>query len=101
MGTHVKLCSAFHPQTDGKAEHTIKTLEDMLRACVIDFKGSWDYHLPLIDLSYNNSYYSSIGLEPFEALYGRRCRSPIGLFEVQESSVFGPQIIHEVLEKVE
>ena len=72
LGTQVKLSTPFHPQTDGKAEHTIKTLEDMLRACVIDFKGSWDYHLPLIDLSYNNSYYSSIGLEPFEALYGRR-----------------------------
>ena len=74
----MKLTTAFHPQTDGKAERTIQTLEDMLRACVIDFKGSWEDHLPLIEFSYNNSYHSSIGMAPFEAPYGRRCRSPVG-----------------------
>jgi len=78
LGTQVKLSTAFHPQTDGQAERTIQTLEDMLRACVIDFKGNWDDHLPLIEFSYNNSYHSSIAMAPFEALYGRRCRSPIG-----------------------
>ena len=67
---------------------------------MIDFKGSWDDHLPLIQFSYNNSYHSSIRMEPFEALYGRRCRSPVGSFEVGESSILGPDIIHEALEKV-
>ena len=100
LGTQVKLSTAFHPQTDGQAERTIQTLEDMLRACVIDFRGNWDDHLPLIEFSYNNSYHSSIGMAPFEALYGRRCRSPVGWFEVGESSILGPEIIHEALEKV-
>ncbi|WMV24150.1 hypothetical protein MTR67_017535, partial [Solanum verrucosum] len=59
-------------------EHTIQTLEDMLRACVNDFKGSWDDHLPLIEFAYNNSYHSKIQMAPYEALYGRRCRSPVG-----------------------
>ncbi|WMV25598.1 hypothetical protein MTR67_018983 [Solanum verrucosum] len=78
LGTSVKLKMTFHPQIDGQVECTIKTLEYMLRACVIDFKGNWDDHLPLIEFSYNNSYHSSIGKAPFEELYGRRCRSPIG-----------------------
>ena len=71
-----KAYTAFHLSTDGLAELTIKTLEDMLRACVIDFKGSWDDHLPLIEFLYNNSYYSSIGMAPFGAVYCRRYRSP-------------------------
>ena len=73
----MKLSTTFHTQTDGQVERTIQTLEDMLRSCVIDFKGSWDDHLPLIDFSYNNRYHSSISMAPFEALYGRRCRSLI------------------------
>ena len=80
----VMLSTAFHPQTDGQTERTIHTLEDMLRACVIDFRGSWDDHLPLIEFSYNNIYHSIIGMAAFEALYGYRFRSPIGLFEVGE-----------------
>ena len=92
--------TAFHAQNDRQLECIIQTLEDMLKACVIDFKGSWDDHLPLIEFSYNNSYHSSIGMAPFEALYGRRCRSPVGWFEVGESSILGPEIIHEALEKV-
>ena len=64
----MKHSSAFHPQKDGQAERTNQTLEEMLRDCVIDFKGSWDDHLPLIEFSYNNSYHSSIGMAPFEAL---------------------------------
>ncbi|WMV42149.1 hypothetical protein MTR67_035534 [Solanum verrucosum] len=69
-------------KTDGQAKRTIQTLEDTLRACVIDFKGSWDDHLPLIEFSNNNNFHSSIQMAPYEALYGRRCRSPIGSFEV-------------------
>ncbi|GKA83707.1 putative reverse transcriptase domain-containing protein [Tanacetum coccineum] len=68
------MSTAYHPQTDRQSEHTIQMLEDMLRACVIDFGGSWNIHLPLAAFSYNNSYHSSIRCAPFEALYGRKCR---------------------------
>ena len=100
LGTKVKLSTAFHPQTDGQAERTIQTLEDMLRACVLELKGSWDDHLPLIEFAYNNSYHSSIGMAPFEALYGRRCRSPVGWFEVGEVALLGPDLVMDALEKV-
>nr|GEV94309.1 putative reverse transcriptase domain-containing protein [Tanacetum cinerariifolium] len=78
LGTRLDLSIAYHPQTDGQSECTIQTLKDMLRACIIDFGGSWDVHLPLDKFSYNNSYNSSIRCAPFEALYGRKCRSPVG-----------------------
>src|SRR5688572_23084825 len=100
LGTKVKLSTAFHPRTDGLAKRTIQTLEDMLRACVIDYKGSWDDHLPLIEFAYNNSYHSSIGMAPFEALYGRRCRSPIGWYELGEATIIGQDLIYDALEKV-
>ncbi|KAI3712432.1 hypothetical protein L1987_70988 [Smallanthus sonchifolius] len=77
LGTRLDLSTAYHPQTDGQTERTIQNLEDMLRACVIDFGGNWDSHLSLIEFSYNNSYHTSINMAPFEALYGRKCRSPI------------------------
>ncbi|GJS41820.1 putative reverse transcriptase domain-containing protein [Tanacetum coccineum] len=72
LGTRLDMSTAYHPQTDGQSERTIQTLEDMLRACVIDFGGSWDVHLPLAEFSYNNSYHTSIRCAPFEALYGRK-----------------------------
>ncbi|XP_075111389.1 uncharacterized protein LOC142181772 [Nicotiana tabacum] len=65
-----------------------------------DFKGNWDDHLPLIEFAYNNSYHSSIKMAPYEALYGRRCRSPIGWFEVGETKLYGPDLIHQAIEKV-
>ncbi|GJT36575.1 putative reverse transcriptase domain-containing protein [Tanacetum coccineum] len=71
LGTNLNMSTAYHPETDGQSERTIQTLEDMLRACVIDFGGTWDRHLPLVELSYNNSYHASIKSAPFEALYGR------------------------------
>nr|GEU55854.1 UvrD-like helicase, ATP-binding domain, P-loop containing nucleoside triphosphate hydrolase [Tanacetum cinerariifolium]GEU88770.1 UvrD-like helicase, ATP-binding domain, P-loop containing nucleoside triphosphate hydrolase [Tanacetum cinerariifolium] len=77
LGTRLDMSTAYHPQTDGQSERTIQTLEDMLRACVIDFGGRWDVHLPLTEFSYDNSYHSSIRCVPFEALYGRKCRSPV------------------------
>ena len=73
----MKLSTTFHPQTYNQAERTIQTLEDMLRSCIIDFKVNWDKHLPLVVFAYNNSYHSSISMAHYEALYGRRCRSPI------------------------
>ena len=83
----MNLSTAFHPQTDGQAERTIQTLENMLRACVIYFNGNWDDHIPLSDFAYNNSYHSSFQMAPYEALYGRRIRSPIGWFYVGEAGL--------------
>ncbi|GJT98294.1 putative reverse transcriptase domain-containing protein [Tanacetum coccineum] len=84
LGTRLDMSTAYHPQTDGQSERTIQTLEDMLRACVLDFGKGWDRHLPLVEFSYNNSYHTSIKVAPFEALYGRKCRSPICWAEVGE-----------------
>ncbi|GKA38575.1 reverse transcriptase domain-containing protein [Tanacetum coccineum] len=100
LGTRLDMSTAYHPQTDGQSERTIQTLEDMLRACVIDFGGSWDVHLPLAEFSYNNSYHSSIRCAPFEALYGRKCRSPILWAEIGESSLIGPELVQEMTDKV-
>ncbi|GJS22767.1 putative reverse transcriptase domain-containing protein [Tanacetum coccineum] len=100
LGTRLDMSTAYHPQTDGQSERTIQTLEDMLRACVIDFGGSWDVHLPLAEFSYNNSYHSSIRCAPFEALYGRKCRSPVLWAEIGESSLIGPELVQETTDKV-
>ncbi|GKC03710.1 putative reverse transcriptase domain-containing protein [Tanacetum coccineum] len=93
LGTRLDMSTAYHPQTDGQSERTIQTLEDMLRACVMDFGGSWDTHLPLIEFSYNNSYHTSIKCAPFEALYERKCSSPVIWTEVGESQLIGPEIV--------
>ncbi|GJZ82194.1 putative reverse transcriptase domain-containing protein [Tanacetum coccineum] len=77
LGTQLDMSTTYHPKTDGQSERTIQTLEDMLRACVIDFGKGWQRHLPLVEFSYNNSYHASIKEAPFEALYGRKCRSPV------------------------
>ncbi|GJW96453.1 putative reverse transcriptase domain-containing protein [Tanacetum coccineum] len=100
LGTRLDMSTAYHPQTDGQSEHTIQTLEDMLRACVLDFGGSWDVHLPLVEFSYNNSYHSSVRCAPFEALYGRKCRSPIMWAEVGEGQLIGPELVQETTEKI-
>nr|GEZ42576.1 putative reverse transcriptase domain-containing protein [Tanacetum cinerariifolium] len=86
--------------TDGQNERTIQTLEDMLRACVIDFGKGWDRHLPLVEFSYNNSYHTSIKVAPFEALYGQKCRSPICCVEVGDAQLTGLEIVHETNEKI-
>ncbi|GJS90192.1 putative reverse transcriptase domain-containing protein [Tanacetum coccineum] len=95
LGTRLNLSTAYHPQTDGQSERTIQTLEDMLRACVIDFYGSWDVHLPLAEFSYNNSRCAS-----FEALYGRKCRSPVLWAEIGEGSLIGLESVLETTDKV-
>ena len=77
----------------------IQVLEDMLRACVLDHKGSWEEHLPLVEFAYNNSYQASIQMAPYEALYGRSCRSPLCWTEVGESSITGPDLIRDTSEK--
>lgn len=101
LGTKLKMSTAYHPQTDGQSERTIQTIEDMLRTCALDFKGSWDEHLPLVEFSYNNSYHASIGMPPYEALYGRKCRSPVNWDEVGERKVLGPELVQQTKEKVE
>ncbi|GJQ91502.1 putative reverse transcriptase domain-containing protein [Tanacetum coccineum] len=121
LGTNLDMSTAYHPQTDGQSERTIQTLEDMLRACAIDFgKGwrtiqtledmlracaidfgkGWVNHLPLVEFSYNNSYHASIKAAPFEALYGRKCRSPVCWTEVGEAQILGPELIQETTEKI-
>lgn len=100
MGTRLSMSTAFHPQTDGQSERTIQILEDMLRACVLDFKGSWEEYLPLVEFAYNNSYQAMIGMAPYEAPYGRRCRTPLCWNEVGERKLLGPELIQATLEKV-
>ncbi|XP_074305595.1 uncharacterized protein LOC141640813 [Silene latifolia] len=93
LGSQLKYSTAFHPQTDGQTERTIQTLEDLLRACILDFHGSWEQHLPLIEFSYNNSHHASIGMARYEALYGRKCRTPLCWSNIDESRVIGPDLI--------
>ncbi|GKB43165.1 putative reverse transcriptase domain-containing protein [Tanacetum coccineum] len=100
LGTQLDMSTAYHPETDGQSERTIQTLEDMLRACVIDFGKGWEKHLPLVEFSYNNSYHASIKAAPFEALYGRKCRSPVCWAEVGDVQLTRPEIIHETTEKI-
>ncbi|GJT54291.1 putative reverse transcriptase domain-containing protein [Tanacetum coccineum] len=100
MGTQLDMSPAYHPETDGQSERTIQTLEDMLRACVIDFGSSWDRHLPLVEFSYNNRYHASIKAAPFEALYGRKCRSPVCWSEVGDSQLTSPELVRETTEMI-
>ncbi|GJR28070.1 putative reverse transcriptase domain-containing protein [Tanacetum coccineum] len=100
LGTRLDMSTAYHPQIDGQSERTIQTLEDMLRACVIDFGNGWDRHLPLIKFSYNNSYYTSIKVAPFEALYGWKCRSPVCWAQVGDTQLTGLEIIQETTKKI-
>nr|GEY93428.1 putative reverse transcriptase domain-containing protein [Tanacetum cinerariifolium] len=88
--TQLDMSTAYHPKTDGQSKRTIQTLEDMLRACAIDFGKGWEKHLPLVELSYNNSYHASIKAAPFKALYGRKCRSPVCWAEVGDTQLTGP-----------
>ena len=100
LGSDLLFSTAFHPQTDGESERTIQILEDMLRACVLDFQGSWMDHLPLIEFAYNNSFQSSIGMAPFEALYGRPCRSPVYWLDAGESAIVGPEMTLQITEQI-
>nr|GEY39239.1 hypothetical protein [Tanacetum cinerariifolium] len=90
---------SIHPGSD-KIERTIQTLEDMMRACAINFRKGWVNYLPLVEFSYNNSYHASIKAAPFEALYGRKCCSPICWTEVEEAQILGPELIQETTEQI-
>ena len=100
VGSKLRLSSAYYPQMDGQTERTIQSLEDLLRACVLEQGGSWDTYLPLIEFTYDNIYHSSIGMAPFEVLYGRRCRTPLSWHESGEGVVLGPELVRETTEKV-
>jgi hypothetical protein len=100
LGTKLILSSAYHPQTDGQTERINRILEDMLRACVIQYDKNWDKCLSLAKFSYNNSYQSSLKMAPFEALYGRRCRTPLSWSQTGERKIFGPDFVTEAEEKV-
>nr|GFA76755.1 reverse transcriptase domain-containing protein [Tanacetum cinerariifolium] len=97
LGTRLDMSTAYHPETDGQSERTIQTLEDMLRACAIDFGKGWDNYLPLVESSYNNSYHASIKEAPFETLYGRKCHSLVCWTEVGEAQILAkPNPISQV-----
>ncbi|KAI3695283.1 hypothetical protein L1987_78278 [Smallanthus sonchifolius] len=95
MGNRLNISTAFHPQTDGQSERTIQTLEDMLHACIIDFGDSWDSHLPLAAFSYNNSHHTTIGMPPYEMLYGRRCRTPVCWGEIGQKELGSLEVVRE------
>ncbi|GJR14599.1 putative reverse transcriptase domain-containing protein [Tanacetum coccineum] len=100
LGTQLDMSTAYHPQTIGQSERTIQTLEDMLRTCVMDFGKGWDRHLPLIEFSYNNIYHTSINTAPFEAMYGRKCRSLICWAMVGDAQLIGPEFVRETTDKI-
>ena len=101
FGTRLNFSTAFHPQTDGQFERVIQVLEDMLWGCVLDFSGSWDRYIPLMEFAYNNSYQSSIGMAPYEALYGRKCRTHMRWTELDEHKIIGPDLVKDKEEKVQ
>nr|GEZ96853.1 putative nucleotidyltransferase, ribonuclease H [Tanacetum cinerariifolium] len=98
--TRLKFSTAFHPQTDGQTEHTIQTLEDMLRSCALEWMGNWDEYLCLVEFAYNNSWHASIKGAPFELRYGRKCRAPICWNEVGERVIECPKLVEVTNEKV-
>nr|GEY67873.1 reverse transcriptase domain-containing protein [Tanacetum cinerariifolium] len=100
LGTDISMSNAYHPETKGRSERTIQTLEDMLRAYVIDFGKGWVKHFPLAKFLYNNSYHASIKAAPYEALYGQKCRSPVCWAEVGEAQLTGPELIQETTKKI-
>ena len=100
LGTKLKLSSAYHPQTDGQTERTIQTLEDLLRAYVMEHQGAWDESLPLVEFTYNNSFHSSIGMAPYEALYGRKCRTPLCWYETGESLLLAPDLLQAQVDQI-
>jgi transposase InsO family protein len=100
MDTKLNFSSAYHPQTDGQTERTNKVLENMLRACTLKHGRSWDKSLPYAEFSYNNSYQASLKMAPFEALYGRKCRTSLYWNQTRGSQVFGLEILQEAEKQV-
>lgn len=100
LETKMHISTAYHPQTDGQSERIIQSLEDLLRACVVDWGKLWEKHLLLADFAYNNSYHSSIGMSPYEALYGRPFRTPLCWIEMGEGRDLSPGMIKETTDNI-
>ncbi|WVZ76683.1 hypothetical protein U9M48_024636 [Paspalum notatum var. saurae] len=100
LGTNLIHSSAYHPQTSGQVERVNQILEDMLRACALTYSTKWDECLPLAEFAYKNSYQKSLDMAPFEALYGRRCRTPLNWSEPGERVTFGPDLVTQAEEQV-
>jgi transposase InsO family protein len=98
--TKLRFSSAYHPQTDGQTERVNQILEDMLRACALQYERSWDKSLSYAEFSYNDSYQESLNMAPFEMMYGHRCRTPLFWSEAGEQKVFGPDILQEAEKQV-
>ena len=101
FSTRLNFGTTFHPQTNGQCERVIQVLEDMLQGCVLDFSGSWDRHIPLMEFAYNNSYQSSIGMALYEALYRRICRTPMCWTELDKHKIIGSNLVKDTEEKVQ
>ena len=97
--TLLRFSIAFHPATNGQTERTLQTLEDVLPACTLDFESAWGEQLTLIEFSYNNSCYMSIGMAPYETLYGRKCRTPLCWQEIEEALTVRPKLIQAIKDK--
>jgi hypothetical protein len=100
LHTQLSFSSAYHPQIDGQTERVNQILEDMLRACALQYRRSWDKSLPFAEFSYNNSYQESLNMVSFEMLYGRRCRTTLFWSETRERKVFGPDVLQEAKKQV-
>jgi hypothetical protein len=101
MDTKLNFSSTYHPQTDGQTKRTNQILEDMLRACSLNYGKSWDKGLPYAEFSYNNNYQASIKMAPFEAFYRRQCRTPLFWSQMRESQVFGPEVLKDAKRQVQ
>lgn len=101
MGNKLKFSTVFHLKTNGQSERTIQILEDIMKSCVLDFEGSWSRYLPFIEFSYNNSYLSTIGVAPYEMLYGRKCASHHHWDEAGERSYLGLELVQKTNEAIE
>jgi len=100
LGSKLTMSSAYHPQTDGQSERTIQSLQDLLRTCILDHLGAWDEVLPLIVFTHNNNFYASIGMTPYEAFYGRKCRTSLCWYQYGEEIFVRPELLEQTTEKV-
>ena len=100
LGTQLNLSTAYHPETDGQIERVNQVLEDMLRMYVMDNQTQWERYLPLVEFAYNNSYHSSIRMPPYQALYGRSCRTPLSWEKLEDRVMVGPELVQEMEKQV-
>eukprot|EP00253_Pinus_taeda_P003088 PITA_03088 len=99
LGTQLNLSTAYHPETNGKTERVNQVLEDMLRMYIMDNQTQWERYLPLVEFAYNNNYHSSIGVPPYQALYGRHCRTPLSWEKLEDRVIVGPELVQEMEEQ--